>query len=321
MEQRSTTAWEFTDDRGHPAAAAEPPARVVAYIQAGAGLWDLGIRPVGIFGSYHDGEHPDRAKSGVLPLDDVAYLGAGAGLGLDDVLAVRPDLVVALTYGGGQVYGIEPDTAKHLEEHVPVVVIDVGQGRSLAGVRERFAELGRSLGAAEEPSVLAELERAERELADVAARSAGGARVLALSPGGADSVHLARPGKWPDLSALGGLGVRTVEPPEGPGANWHTGTWGDAAELAPDVVLLDARANAAPADEYVGDPQWAAVAERALVLPWNPELAASAVAHAAFFDAVAGRCARGRDAPGPVGPSAGGLVGDRLVGVDAAGAR
>ncbi|WP_372345405.1 ABC transporter substrate-binding protein [Streptomyces sp. KL116D] len=292
MNQPSAQSWEFTDDRGHAAAALEAPTRVVAYIQAGAGLWDLGIRPVGIFGSYHDGEHPDRAKSGALPLDDVAYLGAGAGLGPDDVLAAAPDLVVALTYGGGQVYGIEPDTAKHLEEHVPVVVIDVGQGRSLAAVRERFAELGRSLGAAEPAAALARLTRAERELTD-ATGGAGGVRVLALSPGGADGVHLARPGRWPDLSALTGLGVRTVEPPEGPGANWHTGTWGDAAELAPDVVLLDSRANAAAREQYAGDAQWRAVAERAVVLPWNPELPASAQAHAAFFTAVA-EVVRGR---------------------------
>ncbi|MEV1023782.1 ABC transporter substrate-binding protein [Streptomyces sp. NPDC050264] len=286
MEERSTTAWEFTDDRGHLAAAPEAPERVVAYIQAGASLWDLGLRPVGIFGSYHDGGRPDHAKSGALPLDDIAYLGAGAGLGLDDVLAVRPDLVVALTYGGGQVYGVEPEVAKHLEEHVPVAVIDVGQGRGLAAVRERVAELGRSLGVAEESAALGELTRAERELAETAEQCET-VRVLALSPGGPDSVHLARPGKWPDLSALTGLGVRTVEPPEGPGANWHTGTWADAAELAPDVVLVDARANAAPPERYAGDAQWAAVAERAVVLPWNPEIPASAAAHAAFFDGVA----------------------------------
>ncbi|MFD8567716.1 ABC transporter substrate-binding protein [Streptomyces sp. NPDC059639] len=284
MNQPSAQSWEFTDDRGHLAASLDTPRRVVAYIQAGASLWDLGTRPVGIFGSYHDGASPDRAKSGSLPLDEVPYLGAGAGLGLDDVLAVRPDLVVALTYGGGQVYGIEPDTAKHLEEHVPVVVIDVGQGRTLAGVRERFAELGRSLGTAESPDALAGLTRAESGLAELAGSARGAARVLALSPGGPDSVHLARPAKWPDLSALTGLGVHTVEPPEGPGANWHTGTWADAAELAPDVVLLDARANAAPEAQYAGDAHWAAVAERAVVLPWNPETPASAAAHAAFFE-------------------------------------
>jgi iron complex transport system substrate-binding protein len=296
MDERPIAAWEFTDDRGHVAAAPEAPERVVAYIQAGASLWDLGLRPVGVFGSYHDGDRPDRAKSGALPLDDVAYVGAGAGLGLDDVLAVRPDLVVALTYGGGQVYGIEPDVAKHLEEHVPVAVIDVGQGRGLAAVRERVAELGRSLGAAEGSAALRELARGERELADAAGKAAA-VRVLALSPGGPDSVHLARPGKWPDLSALTGLGVRTVEPPEGPGANWHTGSWADAAELAPDVVLVDARANAAPREQYAADAQWAAVAERALILPWNPEIAASAAAHAAFFGQVAGALRRRASSP------------------------
>ncbi|MHB9758151.1 TroA family protein [Streptomyces sp. BYX5S] len=286
MEQRSTTAWEFTDDRGHLTSAPTTPQRVVAYIQAGASLWDLGVRPVGIFGSYHDGDHPDRAKSGSLPLDEVAYLGAGAGLGLDDVLAARPDLVVALTYGGGQVYGIEPDTAKHLEEHVPLVVIDVGQGRALSGVRERFAELGRSLGFAESAEAREDLARAERELG-AAARRAPGVTVLALSPAGADGVHLARPDKWPDLSALGALGVTMAAPPRGPGANWYTGTWRDVAALAPDVVLVDARANAAAREEYAGDPYWAEVAGRATVLAWNPEVPASAVAHAGVYDVVA----------------------------------
>ncbi|MFI0235241.1 ABC transporter substrate-binding protein [Streptomyces sp. NPDC016845] len=285
MNERPITAWEFTDDRGHVTAAPEPPERVVAYIQAGASLWDLGIRPVGVFGSHHDGDGPDRAKSGSLPLGDVAYLGAGAGLGLDDVLAVRPDLVVALTYGGGQVYGVEPDVAKHLEEHVPLVVLDVGQGRGLGAVRQRFAELGRSLQVAEGAVAYEELAAAERGLT-AAARDAGPVRVLALSPAGPDGAHLARPAKWPDLSALTGLGVHTVEPPEGPGANWHTGSWADAAGLAPDVVLVDARANAAPRESYAGDARWAAVAERAKVLPWNPEIAASAAAHAAFFETV-----------------------------------
>ena len=138
--------WEFTDDRGHVAAAGDVPLRVVAYIQAGATLWDHGIRPVGIFGSFHDGDAADPAKAGTLPLGEVRYLGAGAGLGLEAVLAAEPDLVVAVTYGGGQVYGVDPDVAKHLEEHVPVVVVDVGQGRSLTAVRERFAGLARSLG-------------------------------------------------------------------------------------------------------------------------------------------------------------------------------
>ena len=282
--ERHAAAWEFTDDRGHVAAAVDVPLRVVAYIQAGATLWDHGIRPAGIFGSFHDGDVADPAKAGTLPLGRVGYLGAGAGLGLEAVLAAEPDLVVAVTYGGGQVYGVDPEVAKHLEEHVPVVVVDVGQGRSLTAVRERFTELARSLGAEDRP--LDELERAAGELRRATARASGQARVLALSPGGPDSVHLARPARWPDLSALTALGVRTVEPPEGPGANWNTAGWAEAAALAPDIVLVDSRANAAPPGQYAADPHWQAVAAAARVLPWNPELPASVPSHARFFDSV-----------------------------------
>ncbi|MFF2505707.1 ABC transporter substrate-binding protein [Streptomyces sp. NPDC058067] len=283
--ERHTEVWEFTDDRGHVAAAADVPLRVVAYIQAGATLWDHGIRPEGIFGSFHDGAGADPAKAGALPLGEVRYLGAGAGLGLEAVLAAAPDLVVAVTYGGGQVYGVDPEVAKHLEEHVPVVAIDVGQGRSLGAVRERFAELARSLGARGGGGGLGELERAARELGRAARERPG--RVLALSPGGPDSVHLARPARWPDLSALTALGVRTVEPPEGPGANWNTAGWAEAAALAPDIVLVDSRVNAAPPGQYAADPHWRSVAAGARLLPWNPELPASESAHARFFDQVA----------------------------------
>ncbi|MER7199095.1 ABC transporter substrate-binding protein [Streptomyces sp. CB01635] len=274
--------WEFTDDRGHVAAAGDVPLRVVAYIQAGATLWDHGIRPVGIFGSFHDGDLADPAKAGTLPLDEVPYLGAGHSVGLEEVLAAEPDLVVAVTYGGGQVYGVDPDVAKHLEEHVPVVVVDIGQGRSLTAVRERFAELTRSLGARDRGG--AELERTMRELEQTARDNTG--RVLALSPGGPDSVHLARPAKWPDLSALTALGVRTVEPPQGPGANWNTTGWAQAAALAPDIVLVDSRANASPCEQYAANPYWQQVEAGARLLPWNPELPASESAHARFFDQV-----------------------------------
>ncbi|MEU6658411.1 ABC transporter substrate-binding protein [Streptomyces sp. NPDC046821] len=281
---RYAPAWEFTDDRGHVATSGYVPSRVVAYIQAGATLWDHGVRPTAVFGSFHDGDSADPAKSGALPLDTVGYLGAGAGLGLDAFLAARPDLVVAVTYGGGQVYGLDPEVAKHLEENVPVFVVDVGQDRSLTEVRERFAELARSLGAPESGD--GELERAVRELREAARLRPG--RVLALSPGGPDSVHLARPAKWPDLSALTALGVRTVEPPEGPGVNWNTAGWAEAAALAPDIVLVDSRVNAASPEQYAADPHWQEIAARTRLLPWNPELPASGPAHARFFDGVAG---------------------------------
>ncbi|PWS49485.1 ABC transporter substrate-binding protein, partial [Streptomyces sp. ZEA17I] len=161
--------WRFSDDRGQVSTAARRPGRVLAYVQAGATLWGLGIRPQGIFGSDHDGPDPDRAKTGTLPLDEVEYVGAGSALDVERLLAGRPDLVVTVSYGGGHVYGLAPETAKPLEERVPVVVIDVSQARTFTEIGERFAELARSLGAAGGADADADLDAARERLRTVAA--------------------------------------------------------------------------------------------------------------------------------------------------------
>lgn len=280
------TDWEFLDDRGRSATAARTPTRLVAYIQAGATLFDHGIRPVGLFGSHHDGETADPAKAGTLPLEDIAYLGSGTRVGAEAVLDAEPDLVVGVGYGSDQLYGLDPDTAKHIEEQVPVVVCDVGQGRSLADVRDRFTALARSLGAVRNPSGAAELDRAEGRLRALAADAAH-LTILALSPGTPESVHLARPRAWPDLRTLVECGIGLVEPERGPGANWSTVDWTVAASLEPDIVLADVRANALPVGELGGIEAWQAGAGRARIVPWNPEAPCSHRAHARFIDTVA----------------------------------
>lgn len=184
-------------DRGQVSSAERRPTRVLAYVQAGATLWDHGIRPTGIFGSGHDDPAvPDTAKTGSLPLAEVAYADAGATLDVETLLSGEPDLVVAVSYGGGQVYGLAPETAKHLEEHVPVVVIDVGQARTLAETGDRFARLARSPGRRGAPAAARELDAARDRLRTFAA-GPDRTRVLALSPAGQQQAHLARwPTRW-----------------------------------------------------------------------------------------------------------------------------
>ncbi|MER6232345.1 ABC transporter substrate-binding protein [Streptomyces sp. NPDC000971] len=276
------SAWSFADDRGRLAVAGRRPTRVLAYVQAGATLWDYGIRPEGIFGSGHDGAEPDRAKTGTLPLDSVDYRGAGDDLDVDTLLRGRPDLVVAVSYGHGQLYGLDPDTAKHLEGSVPVVVIDVGQARTLDRVAERFAELARSLGGAPVAGAAEELDTARERL-----RSAPGEpRVLALSPAGQAEAYAARPQMWPELRVLAELGITMVSPPAGAGVNWATVDWRTAAALEPDVVLTDVRSNAIPLDE-VAAPAWEPARRHARTVPWNPEPLCSPQAHARFLALVA----------------------------------
>ncbi|WP_399083824.1 ABC transporter substrate-binding protein [Streptomyces sp. BBFR2] len=283
--QRSTP-WEFSDDRGRLAVAGERPSRIIAYIQAGATLWDHGVRPVGLFGSQHDGAVPDRTKSGELPREGIPYLGAGAALHPDTVLGAAPDLVVAVTYDGEAVYGLTAKTARELEAHVPVVALGVGPGRGLAVVRERFAALAGSLGAGEPASAAVALDDAEDALR-TAAGDGRRPRVLALSAAGPEQAYLARPGAWPDLRTLREHGVELLEPAAGPGANWATATWADVAALAPDIVLSDVRANAAPPQALRGGAHWRAVAASARLVGWNPEAPCSRRAHARFFHEVA----------------------------------
>ncbi|PVD02163.1 ABC transporter substrate-binding protein [Streptomyces sp. CS090A] len=272
--------WRFSDDRGQLSSAPRRPDRVLAYVQAGATLWGLGIRPQAIFGSDHDGPDPDRAKTGTLPLDEVAYVGAGSGLDVERLLSGRPDLVVAVSYGNGHVYGLAPETAKPLEERVPVVVIDVSQARTFEEIGDRFAELARSLGAEDRADADADLDAARERLRTIAA--AGTPRVLALSPAGPDQAHVARPKMWPELRVLTELGVHLVEPAPGPGANWSTLDRADTFALRPDVILTDIRAHAAPLDELRGDEYGAAP-----VVPWNPEPLYGPRDHARFLGLVA----------------------------------
>ncbi|MFE2292453.1 ABC transporter substrate-binding protein [Streptomyces sp. NPDC059452] len=274
--------WRFSDDRGQLSTAPRRPGRVLAYVQAGATLWGLGIRPRGIFGSDHDGPDPDRAKTGTLPLDEVEYVGAGAALDVERLLAGRPDLVVAVSYGGGHVYGLAPETAKPLEERVPVVVIDVSQARTFGEIGDRFAELARSLGAEHRADADADLDAARERLRTVAAGPAGARRVVALSPAGPDQAHVARPRMWPELRVLTELGVHLVEPAPGPGANWSTLGRAEAFALRPDVILTDIRAHAAPLDELRGGEYGAAP-----VVPWNPEPLYGPRDHARFLGLVA----------------------------------
>lgn len=281
--------WEFEDDRGARLAADRPPRRVVAYTQVAAALWDEGVRTLGHFGSLHDGEAPDPAKSGLLPLDEVPYFGPGGALRTEELLSIRPELLVGVTYDGKRLYGVEEPVAEELEARVPTVALDVGPGRSLAEVSARLTALARSLGA-EAAAPADERERrlaTARERLRAAAAGAPGAAVLALSPAGSDSAYLARATAWPDLRALAEHGVRLATPPEGPGANWATGGWSDAVELAPAIVLSDVRGNAARPAEFQDHAGWRELSAAAVILPWNPELPPSALAQARFFDTVA----------------------------------
>ncbi|WP_234313877.1 ABC transporter substrate-binding protein [Streptomyces sp. NBRC 109706] len=268
------------------------PERIVAYAQIAAALWDEGVRPAGHFGSQHDGDTPDPAKSGLLPLDEVPYYGAGGALHIERLLAADPELLVGVTYDGKSLYGVDERVAEELAARVPVVALDVGPGRGLGEVAARLVELALALGAV--PAEGADQLAGAGERLRAVAGSGAEVRVLALSPAGADTAYLARGTVWPDLRALAEQGVTLVAPPAGEGMNWATGGWADALALAPGIVLTDVRANAARPDVFGNTDGWRALADAAVVVPWNPELPPSRSAQARFFETLADAIGRAR---------------------------
>ncbi|MEE1813473.1 ABC transporter substrate-binding protein, partial [Streptomyces sp. SP18ES09] len=90
------------------------PARVVAYVRAGAALLDLGVEPVAGYGSGHDGAALAPAKAGGLAAAGVPYLGPGRALDAEVLREVRPDLIVDVTYDGKSPYALDEAVAAPL---------------------------------------------------------------------------------------------------------------------------------------------------------------------------------------------------------------
>ncbi|MFF8413624.1 substrate-binding domain-containing protein [Streptomyces omiyaensis] len=284
MSGTGARGWGFADDRGVELEAPGRPARVVAYVRAGAALLDLGVTPVAVYGSGHDGAEPDPAKDGGLAAAGVPYLGPGRGLDEERLRALRPDLVVDVTYDGKSPYALDEEPAGRVG--VPLAALSVGNDLTLAAIIGRFGELAAALGAPDPVPGGGALEAAEAAVRAAAAAAGAGCRVLALSGGGAVQVHLARPEAWPELARLAGLGVRLLDPGPGPGANWLTTGWERALDLAPALVLYDSRAHASPPEGPGRLPEGAAL------VPWNPEIPPSPAAYARFFRSLAAVLAR-----------------------------
>ncbi|MER5309797.1 ABC transporter substrate-binding protein [Streptomyces sp. NPDC002773] len=278
-------AWGFTDDRGTELGAARVPRRVVAYVRAGAALCDLGVTPVAVYGSGHDGEVLDPAKEGGLRAAGVTYLGPGRALDEGRLRELRADVIVDVTYDGKSPYALDEAVADRIG--IPLVALSVGNELTLPAILDRFGALAVSLGAVSQGDVsqgdvsfggsVADGSSAGLRVAEdvlQAAAAASGFAVLALSGAGPDQVHLARPHAWPELARLAELGVRLVDPGPGPGANWLTADWGRAAELRPDLVLFDSRAHATAPDGTLSGVR---------STPWNPETPPSPAAYARFF--------------------------------------
>ncbi|RSS43509.1 ABC transporter substrate-binding protein [Streptomyces sp. WAC08241] len=116
---------------------------MVAYVRAGAALYDLGVTPVAVYGSGHDGDVYDPAKAGVLEAVGVPYLGPGRDLDEAVLRELRPDVVVDVTYDGKSPYALDAALVERLG--VPLIALSVGNRLDLPAILDRFAALAADL--------------------------------------------------------------------------------------------------------------------------------------------------------------------------------
>ncbi|GAA4032436.1 ABC transporter substrate-binding protein [Allokutzneria multivorans] len=250
------TAWEFTDDRGKKAGRPARPQRVVAQITAAAALWDLGIRPVGVFGPQKRPDGSAEAMIGNVDLSTTQSVGTTYGeFNVDKFLSLRPDLLVTVMYGE-ELWYVPKEPTPTIESVAPIVGLRLN-GRSARTNIESFVKLAEALGAdVKAPAVVqakAEFDRAAEELT---AKAKSGVKALFVSAT-KDKLYIATPEYHGDLKLFKELGVDVVVPNAGKDA-FETLSWEQADRYQADVVLVDNRAaTSMPRAELNAIPTWA----------------------------------------------------------------
>lgn len=282
--------WMFTDDRGTEITLDSPPVRIVAEADSAKALYDLGITPVGIFGSAPLGSLPQLAD---LPLDQIESVGQSWGeINLEKLAAVDPDLIVTAYWPpDGVLWGFKDDKQQELvEEIAPAVGIDYGAAATEA--IGRYEELAASVGAdVDAPQVAAARERFE--LAAEALRTAvaanPGLRVMAMS-GVPDAMYVANPGSWSELAFFHELGLDIVVPKNPYDEYWEELSWEQVDTYPADVMIIDARVwsdtQGAPDDAFGDIETWQALpaVQAGQVGPWRAGAALSYAEYAKNLD-------------------------------------
>jgi iron complex transport system substrate-binding protein len=266
-------SWSFEDDRQQQVETPNPPTRILAYAQAAQTLTQLGAPVVGYFGSQHHADAGDAAAAGL----SVPNVGAGDAIDLDKVAALRPDLIVSVTYAG-EVYGLSETVATTLAEIAPIALIGIADGRSLTSIIQRFHELAAGSDVSED-ALTAAIERLTS--------AAPTAQVMALSGGTPTDAYVANPAYWPSLRLLADAGVQFT--PTTTAGGWEVVKWEDLPTSHPaDLLLYDQRPNSLGAEQLATIPTWSEVpgVRAGNVLPWNPEPALTYATAAAFVATV-----------------------------------
>jgi iron complex transport system substrate-binding protein len=268
----ATGPWSFTDDRGEKVSLDKAPKRIVAHEYAAIGLWDYGIRPVGIFGSIAMSKQPlfDGLDTNGIPQVGEAW----GEINLEAVASLRPELVVSTWWPSESLLGgIKDDKVKgKIEAIAPIVGVHAQVPASTT--IDHFEKLAIALGAnAEDPKIAAQHDRYDKAVqglkAALAEKQGLKAMAVYVDP---EILYLAKVGDYSDLREYQSWGLELISG-ESKDAYWQQVSWENADRFDPDLIFLDARAGSATVEDLAKLPVWRdyAAVKAGQVTPWHME--------------------------------------------------
>lgn len=234
--------WLFVDDLGTEIRLASAPRRIVAELSAAASLWDLGIRPVGVFGITATQDGSLEIAAGRVDLGSVVNLGEG----FDDfdqerLVALEPDLVITSLYGT-RVCRINVDAIPQIAALAPIAGINVS-GVSVVDIIGRYVELAAAHGA-DTASGNAASARAAFDASAQAVPAAAAANPdlsILYVTGASDVYYVGNAMAAGDLIYFRQLGVNIPQTEETVDY-WESDSWEETDKYPTDVSQMDRRA-------------------------------------------------------------------------------
>lgn len=279
--------WSFTDDRGVAVTLPKPPERVVAYIGTAAVLWDIGVRPIGVFGPQRQEDGTPEPAAGRVDLDAVQSAGDSfEGVDLERLAALKPDLVVSSLASENTLQVIADEQLAEINRIAPLVTVQ-GYGKPATEIITGYERLAAALGADLQS---AELTQARQTLttASEALRTAIRAKpgILAIfTYADTDGLYIAKVGDFPDLLEYQRLGLDIVKA-GGEDDLYEMLSWENANQYPADLILHDERPFSLQPDDLGEFPTWGTLpaVQAGQVGRWNAE---TVLSHQGFAAAVA----------------------------------
>lgn len=268
----ATGDWTVTDDRGKTISLPARPERVVAFSPVAAALWELGVRPVGVFGPFRGEDGAADPQVGEVDLDAVTSIGDYGEFDLERLIALQPDLLVGLSLADvpNTLWYVPEEASATVEAIVPTFGLAL-TGRSQLGLIEAIESLAAALGAdLDTPELVSdgtEFAAAEAALRGQLAER-DGLSVLVISAS-ADEVYVANPSWFADLQYFQEVGLPIMAPDTD--ERWELLSWEQIGQFQTDLILVDNRGGGVPFDllDSIGTWQTLPAARAGQVGPWH----------------------------------------------------